>query len=146
MLALLVSFAVRFLVASTSFWLLDASGPNAVAFLLAAFFSGLTVPLVIFPGWSRDVVMALPWASYIQVPADIWLGKREGWDLLAGLGFGALWAAVLFAACHLVLAPGDAQGGGAGWLSRRRASPCAATATSRGCGSGPRSRTPRRSG
>ena len=103
-LALLVSFAVRFLVASTSFWLLDASGPNAVAFLLAAFFSGLTVPLVIFPGWSRDVVMALPWASYIQVPADIWLGKREGWDLLAGLGFGALWAAVLFAACHLVLA------------------------------------------
>jgi ABC-2 type transport system permease protein len=102
-LALLVSFAVRFLVASTSFWLLDASGPNAVAFLMAAFFSGLTVPLVIFPGWSRDVVMALPWASYIQVPADIWLGKREGWDLLAGLGFGVLWAVVLFAACHLVL-------------------------------------------
>ncbi len=104
LLAVLVSFAVRFLVASTSFWLLDASGPNAVAFLLAAFFSGLTVPLVIFPGWSRDVVMALPWASYIQVPADIWLGKREGWDLLAGLGFGALWAVLLFAACQWVLA------------------------------------------
>jgi ABC-2 type transport system permease protein len=103
-LAVLVSFGLRFLVASTSFWLLDASGPNGVAFVLAAFFSGLTVPLVIFPGWTRDVVMALPWASYIQVPADIWLGKREGWDLLAGLGFGVLWVALLLAACHLVLA------------------------------------------
>jgi ABC-2 type transport system permease protein len=102
-LAVLVSFCVRFLVASSSFWLLDASGPNAVAFVLASFFSGLTVPLVIFPGWSRDVVMALPWASYLQVPADIWLGKREGWDLLAGLGFGAFWVAVLFSASWLVL-------------------------------------------
>jgi ABC-2 type transport system permease protein len=102
-LAVLVSFGLRFLVASTAFWLLDASGPNGVAFVLAAFFSGLTVPLVIFPGWTRDVVMALPWASYLQVPADIWLGKREGWDVLAGLGFGALWVAVLFGACHLVL-------------------------------------------
>ncbi len=102
-LAVLVSFALRFLVASTSFWLLDVSGPNAVAFVLAAFFSGLTVPLVICPGWTRDVVMALPWATYLQVPADIWLGKRQGWDLLAGLGFGVLWAAVLFGLCALVL-------------------------------------------
>jgi ABC-2 type transport system permease protein len=58
---------------------------------------------VIFPGWTRDVVMALPWASFIQVPADIWLGKREGWDLVAGLAFGAGWAALLLAACWVVL-------------------------------------------
>jgi ABC-2 type transport system permease protein len=61
------------------------------------------VPLVIFPGWSKDVVMALPWAAFVQVPADIWLGKREGWEVVTGLGFGVLWAAVLFAACALVL-------------------------------------------
>ena len=76
---------------------------HTVAFLLASFFSGLTVPLVIFPGWSRDVVMALPWATFLQVPADIWLGKREGWDVVVGLAFGVGWAAVLLGCCWLVL-------------------------------------------
>ena len=79
-------------------------GRNAWPSCWRSFFSGLTVPLVIFPGWTRDVVMALPWASYLQVPADIWLGKREGWDLLGGpRRFGAGWAAVLLGCCWLVL-------------------------------------------
>jgi ABC-2 type transport system permease protein len=102
-LAVLVSFGLRFLVASAAFWLLDATGPHALAFMLASFMSGLTVPLVIFPGWTREVVMALPWAMFLQVPADIWLGKREGWDVVLGLAFGAGWAAVLLGACWLVL-------------------------------------------
>jgi ABC-2 type transport system permease protein len=102
-LGVMVSFAIRFLFASTAFWLLDATGPSTLAFVLAAFFSGLTVPLVIFPGWTRGVVLALPWASYIQVPADIWLGKREGWELVGGLAQSAGWAALLLGACMLVL-------------------------------------------
>jgi len=102
-LAVLVSFGIRFLVSSTAFWLLDATGPNTIAFLLASFLSGLTVPLVIFPGWAKAVVMALPWATFLQVPADIWLGKRDGLDLVLGLLFGAAWAAVLLGACWLVL-------------------------------------------
>ncbi len=77
---------------------------DAVVFVLASFFSGLTVPLVIFPGWARDVVMALPWATFLQVPADIWLGKREGWDVVLGpRRSGPVWAAVLLGVCWLVL-------------------------------------------
>ena len=102
-LAVLVSFTIRFMVASTAFWLLDATGPSTVLFMFTLFFSGFTVPLVIFPGWTRDVVLVLPWASYLQVPADIWLGKRAGWDLLGGLVLQVGWAAVLFAVCWWVL-------------------------------------------
>ena len=90
-------------VATTAFWLLDATGPATIALVLAAFFSGLTVPLVIFPSWLKDVALALPWASYIQVPADIWLGKHTGGDLLLALGFQALWAVVLLGLCQVVL-------------------------------------------
>ena len=77
---------MRFLVACTAFWLLDATGPTQIAFVLAIFFSGMTVPLVIFPGWLRDVALALPWAAYLQIPADIWLGKRSGppWSRRSG--------------------------------------------------------------
>ena len=85
--------------------------------MLAAFFSGLTVPLVIFPGWTRDVVMLLPWATYIQIPADIWLGKRAGWELVGGLALTAGWAVLLLGPVRTGAAPGDQQGGGPGWLS-----------------------------
>jgi ABC-2 type transport system permease protein len=99
LLAVLVSFGLRMLVASSAFWLLDQTGVQNLAVVFALFFSGLTVPLVLFPAWSRDVVMALPWAAFVQVPADIWLGQREGVRLWSGLGFQAVWATALLLAC-----------------------------------------------
>lgn len=102
-LAVTVSFALRFLFASSAFWLLDAQGARVVSAVLALFWSGMVLPLVIFPGALRDVALALPWASFLQTPADIWLGKRTGWDLVAALGLQALWAVVLLGCCQLVL-------------------------------------------
>ena len=102
-LAVVVSFAIRMLVSASAFWLLDDTGVRNLQAVFAMFFSGLVVPLVIFPGWTRDLAMALPWASYLQVPADIWLGHRTGVDALAGLGFQVLWAGVLLAMCAVVL-------------------------------------------
>ncbi|CAB4703373.1 MAG: ABC transporter permease [Actinobacteria bacterium] len=102
-LALLVSFAIRFLLAMTAFWILDDQGATLLASAAAVFFSGLTVPLVLFPGWFGDLVRVLPWASYLQVPADVWLGQRSGWSAVAGLGLQAGWAAILLGACALLL-------------------------------------------
>ena len=76
-----MSFAIRFLVASTAFWLLDQSGVKVMSGAFAIFFSGMMLPLVLFPGWLGTLAQALPWASYVQVPADIWLGKHTGADL-----------------------------------------------------------------
>lgn len=98
-LATAVSFALRFMVATSAFWLLDASGVRMLAITAATFFSGLTVPLVIFPGWFREVVLGLPWAALLQVPADIWLGRRHGGEILTGLGFQLAWVVVLLACC-----------------------------------------------
>jgi ABC-2 type transport system permease protein len=94
-LAVVVSFGVRMLVAMSAFWLLDQTGVANLAMLFAVFFSGLAVPLVLFPGWTRDVVMRLPWSAFVQVPADIWLGQRTGMRVLGGLAFQAGWAAML---------------------------------------------------
>jgi len=102
-LAVVVSFAIRFLVASTAFWLLDQSGVKVMSGAFAIFFSGMMLPLVLFPGWLGTLAQALPWASYVQVPADIWLGKHTGADLVAALGFQVMWAVVLLAACQGVL-------------------------------------------
>lgn len=102
-LAVTVSFGVRMLVAASTFWLYDDTGLKQLAAVCAIFFTGLAVPLVLFPGWTRSVVSALPWASYLQVPADIWLGKRVGVEAASALGFQALWSVVLLAICAGVL-------------------------------------------
>ena len=102
-LAVVVSFGIRFLLASSAFWLLDANGPRVLGGVLGLFLSGMVLPLVLFPGWLRDVALALPWASDLQTPADIWLGHRTGWSLVTGLALQAVWAVVLLGACQLML-------------------------------------------
>ena len=94
-LAVIVSFGIRMLAAMSAFWLLDQTGVANLTMLFGIFFSGLAVPLVLFPSWTQDVVMLLPWSGFIQVPADIWLGQRSGVHVLGGLALQAGWAAVL---------------------------------------------------
>lgn len=103
-LAVTVSFAIRFLVATTAFWVLDSSGIKLMSGVLAMALSGMVLPLNLFPGTLGTVVNALPWASYVQVPIDVYLGRHSGGDLLAALAFQAMWALVLLSACSLVLA------------------------------------------
>ena len=47
----------------------------------------------------RELALALPWASYLQAPADIWLGQRTGAGRSSGLAVQAVWSAVLLLAC-----------------------------------------------
>ncbi|MEV0588834.1 ABC-2 family transporter protein [Nonomuraea sp. NPDC050310] len=89
LLGVVVSFAWRYLVALSVCWLVDERGVQTVSLVLTLFFSGMTLPLTIFPGWLGELARALPWAAMVQVPADVFLGK--GGDL----GFQALWAVAL---------------------------------------------------
>ena len=103
-LAVTTSFAIRFLVAASAFWLLDQSGVRMLSGVTALFLSGMVLPLVIFPEPLRSIALALPWASYLQTPADIWLGKRVGLDLLAALGLQVMWVVVLLGLCQVTVA------------------------------------------
>ncbi|MGA4954946.1 ABC transporter permease [Streptomyces lavendulocolor] len=97
-LGVVVSFAVWFLVALSAFWLMDGAGAVQVAWLAGTFFSGMLLPLTVFPGALGEVARLLPWASLLQVPADVFLEKRTGWALLEAYAFQAGWAVVLLAA------------------------------------------------
>jgi ABC-2 type transport system permease protein len=103
-LAVLVSFGIRFLVSLSAFWLLDSRGVEAVATILGMFCSGLLLPLVVFPTPARHVLEALPWATYIQTPAQVWLGQTGdvGGTALA-LASQAAWATILFAVAAAAL-------------------------------------------
>ncbi|MFD9243937.1 ABC transporter permease [Streptomyces sp. NPDC059556] len=93
-----VGFALWYLVAMSAFWLLDGQGVVQVAWLGGLFFSGMLLPLNVFPGALGEVARALPWASLLQVPADVYLGKYEGRDLAGAYAFQGGWALVLLGA------------------------------------------------
>jgi ABC-2 type transport system permease protein len=99
-----VSFALRYLFALCGFWLLDAAGLSALSVLLSVFFSGMLLPLTVFPGALGEIVRWLPWAATLQVPADVLLGARQGGAVATGLAFQAGWALALLGAGRLLQA------------------------------------------
>jgi ABC-2 type transport system permease protein len=105
-LAVVVSFAFRFLFNLAAFWLLDYRGAGILAMVASTFFSGQVVPLAFFPGWLETLAWALPFAAMVQAPIEIWLGHAEGVELLGLLGLQTLWALVLLGIGRAVFAAG----------------------------------------
>jgi ABC-2 type transport system permease protein len=101
-LGVVVSFAIRYLVVLSAFWLLDGAGVTHVASLTAVFFSGMLLPLGVFPGLLGDLARALPWSSLLQVPADVFLGRYTGRGLAEAYAFQAGWAVALLGAGRLL--------------------------------------------
>lgn len=99
LLAAVVSFAIRYLVALSVFWLMDGTGVNQALMITGIFCSGMVLPLNAFPGVLGDIVRVLPWAAQIQMPADVLMGET---GVLRAYAFQAAWAVVLLAAGRLV--------------------------------------------
>ncbi|HZQ82276.1 MAG TPA: ABC-2 family transporter protein [Gaiellaceae bacterium] len=102
-LAVVVSFGFRFIYNSVAFWLLDFRGVVTFSTSVVIFFSGMAIPLRYFPHTLRVVCYALPFASIIQTPVDVWLGKRTGLALLGFLVLQAFWAIALLGLGRILL-------------------------------------------
>jgi ABC-2 type transport system permease protein len=102
-LAVVVSFAYRFLYNLAAFWLLDYRGVGLVGVTIALLFSGFIVPLPFFPDWLEAIARVLPFAAMVQAPVDVFLEEVTGVEVAATLGLQALWAVVLLGLARLAL-------------------------------------------
>ena len=66
----------------------------------------MTLPLAFFPHWLETFARVLPFASIVQVPIDVYLGKHTGLDLVWVLGVQAAWAVALLALGRVALTRG----------------------------------------
>jgi ABC-2 type transport system permease protein len=103
-LAAVVSFGLRFVVNLSAFWLLDVRGTLQITMAVWLLLSGITLPLVLFPDWLEGVARALPFAAMVQVPVEVFLGKRSGLGLVGALAGQAAWALALVGAGRVLLA------------------------------------------
>lgn len=105
-LAVVTSFAFRFLFNLAAFWLLDYRGAGVLAMVASTFFSGQVVPIAFFPEWLGLIAWALPFAAMVQAPIEVWLGHAEGAELAGLLGLQLFWATSLLLLGRAVLAAG----------------------------------------
>lgn len=94
LLALLISFAIRYLISLSAFWSQDERGSAALLLVVSMFFSGMIIPLVAMPGWLGTLARALPWSGTLQVPIDVLLGTDTA-GFANAVAFQLFWAAIL---------------------------------------------------
>jgi ABC-2 type transport system permease protein len=102
-LAVGACFALRFLVQLLAFWLTDVRGPNQIVAIAGGFLAGILVPLALLPSWLLPVARALPFASMLDAPIEVFLGRRAGAALAGTLALQAAWIVVLVTAGRWVL-------------------------------------------
>jgi ABC-2 type transport system permease protein len=100
LLAVVISFALRFLLDLAAFWLLDARGIRGFYGVASGVLCGLTIPLAFFPDGMRTALYATPFPALLQTPIDVFT-ERGSAALL--LGHQLLWAVVLIAVGRFVL-------------------------------------------
>lgn len=103
LLAIVIGYCVRFIINLSAFWTTEARGINSMALIGINFLSGFIVPLAFFPPAARAVAEALPFASMIATPIEIWLEHATGADALRLMLGQAVWVALLAAAAQLIL-------------------------------------------
>lgn len=103
-MAVIVSFCLRFMANLAGFWVLDYRGIAAMFAAVMNVLSGMLAPLAFLPEPVRLVANALPFRAVIMMPNEVYLGQVPIWQ---GLGFQALWIGILIASARRLMASGE---------------------------------------
>lgn len=102
LLGLTVAGLLAALLALIAFWTTEINGLTMLYSLVAGFFSGVFVPVEVFPATLRTVAMLTPFPATAAAPISLYLGRVDGVAALGTLGFQAAWVVVLALVATLV--------------------------------------------
>jgi ABC-2 type transport system permease protein len=94
-LAVVVGFGLRYLLGLLAYWIIDVQGPAWVLVVFQLFFSGMMLPLVVFPDWLRTIADLLPFRCLVQIPIDVILSEDTGTAVAPLIGVQLFWVALL---------------------------------------------------
>jgi ABC-2 type transport system permease protein len=100
-LAIMISFGWRFLLNISAFWTTDARGLGMLANAATMFLGGFVVPIRYMPDFLQPLILALPFASITQTPADLFVERVQGTDAVALLALQVLWVVLMLGAAQL---------------------------------------------
>lgn len=103
-LAVMVSFAFRFILNMAGFWVIDHRGIAYMGAMMVNFFSGMLLPLSFFPGWLELIANLLPFRAIIMIPNEVLLGQRS---VVSGFALQLFWVVALTAVARVLLRAGE---------------------------------------
>ena len=95
LLAFLVQYHIRLLLALTAFWTTEVWGVQAAFHFATRILAGGIAPLWFFPDWFRSAAALLPFAGFAHAPLSIYIGRLTGPDAWAAIGLQVGWACAL---------------------------------------------------
>lgn len=90
-----IYFLLSYAVSALAFWTAESAGPRFCFELFLEFASGAFFPLDILPMALKNLFSALPFASLIYFPLQIFLGRADGQVLLQGFFVQIFWLIIL---------------------------------------------------
>lgn len=90
-----LSFILRFGVNLVAFWTIDIRGFIGLYFVVVAPFSGLFIPVHLFPDWLTTIAYATPFPSLLQSPIDVLSGRVLGVEALSVVASQVGWLLLL---------------------------------------------------
>jgi ABC-2 type transport system permease protein len=104
LLAVCVSFACRFMLNLTAFWLTEIRGVVLLYVLVSGVLAGHLIPVQLFPGWLQTVAYATPFPAMVQTPINLVTGLSVGVTAARQVAEQIAWTAALLLLGRLVLA------------------------------------------
>ena len=99
-----LSFILRFGVNLVAFWTIDIRGFIGLYFVVVAPFSGLYIPVHLFPDWLKTIAYATPFPSLLQSPIDVLSGRVLGAEALLVVAMQAGWLVLLIVVTRWLMA------------------------------------------
>ncbi|MEJ6950005.1 ABC transporter permease [Natronospora cellulosivora (SeqCode)] len=95
--ALLLSASITNLINVSTIWTISGQGVDRLLPALVMFFSGMIVPLPLFPQWMQRVIMFLPFAGLVDTPMRFYTGDLGLESLVPMLFLQVIWTVIFFA-------------------------------------------------
>jgi ABC-2 type transport system permease protein len=92
---LLLGCALTTLLNVSLLWTLNGEGAVLLMTALVTFFSGMIIPLPLFPDWAQPIVQALPFAGLVDLPFRVFIGHIPPRDVVGVLRHQLLWTIAL---------------------------------------------------
>jgi ABC-2 type transport system permease protein len=104
--ALLLSSALSTLMTISLLWTISGDGIVRLLMTLMLMFSGMLVPLPLFPDWMQPLLNALPFRGLMDVPSRLYLGHLPAGEVFPLLFHQLGWTGVLVFAGRVMLGRG----------------------------------------
>jgi ABC-2 type transport system permease protein len=92
---LLLGCALTTLINISLLWTLNGEGFALLMAAMVTFFSGMIIPLPLFPDWAQPIVQALPFAGLVDLPSRVFTGHIPPHAAVSVLQHQLLWTIAL---------------------------------------------------